>query len=157
MTMTLKSYTLPQLKQLGARIAKEITKQESAGKASFLKRLKKMASEHGLSLDDVLGNAAHAKRQKPVTAKLASTPKAPLPVKYRHPSNKELTWSGRGRKPRWVEAWLANGGALDALATAAEKFAKKQQRKATSSESAPTGAEAVAEAASVTDATTTAA
>lgn len=157
MSLTLKSYTLPQLKQLRARIAKEISKQESAGKVSFLKRLKRMASEHGLSLDDVLGNAAQGKRQKPVTAKPAPTQKAPLPVKYRHPSNKELTWSGRGRKPQWVEAWLANGGALDALATAAEKFAKKQQRKAASSESAPTGAKAVAEAASVADAAATAA
>jgi DNA-binding protein H-NS len=28
-------------------------------------------------------------------------------VKYRHPENAELCWSGRGRKPKWVEAWLA--------------------------------------------------
>lgn len=31
-------------------------------------------------------------------------------VAYRHPENHELTWSGRGRQPKWVEAWLAQEG-----------------------------------------------
>ena len=36
-------------------------------------------------------------------------------VKYRHPENAGLEWTGRGRKPKWVEAWVANGGSLDNL------------------------------------------
>jgi DNA-binding protein H-NS len=36
-------------------------------------------------------------------------------VKYRHPQNTELAWTGRGRKPKWVEAWVANGGNIDNL------------------------------------------
>ncbi|MCK9988149.1 MAG: DNA-binding protein H-NS [Azoarcus sp.] len=155
MTQNLSSYTLPQLKQLSARIAKEIAKQESAGKASMLKKLQKMAREHGLSLDELVG-ASGATRTKPAKAPSKALPAArvPLPAKYRHPSNKELAWSGRGRRPQWVEAWLANGGAMEALATAAQKFDKRQAKLKAPSESRPMASEAVSAAGSRTNAPT---
>lgn len=130
MTWNLASYSLPQLKQLSARVAKEIVKQESAIKVATLKKLEKLAREHGLTLNEVLADVPVATARKAPAAKVAPTPKPALPPKYRHPSKSDLAWSGRGRKPQWVEAWLANGGALDALAIAAEKFAKKLQRQA---------------------------
>ena len=37
------------------------------------------------------------------------------PVKYRHPGNHELEWSGKGRQPKWVEGYLANGGSMVSL------------------------------------------
>jgi ribosome modulation factor len=36
-------------------------------------------------------------------------------ARYRHPSDTSLTWTGRGRKPAWVQNWLDNGGSLDDL------------------------------------------
>lgn len=36
-------------------------------------------------------------------------------IKYRHPAMPDLTWNGKGRQPKWVEAYLANGGALVSL------------------------------------------
>lgn len=39
-------------------------------------------------------------------------------VAYRHPDIAGITWSGRGRKPGWIEAWLKNGGTLEELSTA---------------------------------------
>lgn len=36
----------------------------------------------------------------------------PVAIKYR---SGEHTWTGRGRKPKWVEAYLANGGKLEDL------------------------------------------
>jgi DNA-binding protein H-NS len=36
--------------------------------------------------------------------------------KYRNPENEGETWSGRGRKPRWVEMALAHDRTLDDLA-----------------------------------------
>lgn len=38
-------------------------------------------------------------------------------VPYRHPEHTDQTWSGRGRKPLWVEQWLAKGGTLEELST----------------------------------------
>ncbi|MDO9227135.1 MAG: ParB/RepB/Spo0J family partition protein [Pseudomonadota bacterium] len=37
-----------------------------------------------------------------------------LPIKYAHPHNGML-WSGRGKKPRWVEEWLEAGNNLEEL------------------------------------------
>ncbi|MBK7416327.1 MAG: H-NS histone family protein [Dechloromonas sp.] len=36
-------------------------------------------------------------------------------VKYRHPEDASLEWTGRGRKPKWVEAWLVSGKNMEAL------------------------------------------
>lgn len=40
-------------------------------------------------------------------------------AKYHHPQEPSLTWSGKGRQPKWVEAFIAQGGTLDELADAA--------------------------------------
>ena len=37
-------------------------------------------------------------------------------VRYRHPTNENQTWTGRGRKPAWVQEWLDAGGTLEELA-----------------------------------------
>lgn len=39
-----------------------------------------------------------------------------IKCEYAHPQNRELQWSGRGKKPKWVEHWLAEAGnTLDQL------------------------------------------
>ncbi|MCD0493834.1 H-NS histone family protein [Chromobacterium violaceum] len=37
-------------------------------------------------------------------------------VRYRHPEHENQTWTGRGRKPQWVQDWLNAGGTLEELA-----------------------------------------
>lgn len=37
------------------------------------------------------------------------------PIRYRHPDNPSITWTGRGKKPQWVITWIADGGSLDDL------------------------------------------
>lgn len=50
-----------------------------------------------------------------------------MPFKYRNPDDPAQGWSGRGRKPGWVVAWLANGGALSALEhTGAQKQSRRR-------------------------------
>ncbi|MHB1944288.1 MAG: H-NS histone family protein [Metallibacterium sp.] len=39
----------------------------------------------------------------------AKTKGAPVAVKYRNPANKEQTWAGRGKRPRWFHEALAAG------------------------------------------------
>lgn len=64
--------------------------------------MEKLASEQVLTLEDVLGTPAKGRAAK-------------LPPKYRNPSNAKQTWSGRGRKPKWVSDHLAAAGDLEGL------------------------------------------
>ncbi|WP_240794473.1 H-NS family nucleoid-associated regulatory protein [Azoarcus sp. DD4] len=123
----LKRYTLPQLRELGSRIGKAIDRQESAARAAVIRRIAALARSHGVSLDELAADAVAMKAGEPAARRApAAMPREPLPAKYRHPNNRELGWSGRGRQPHWVTAWLANGGSLDALAIAAEKLAPRR-------------------------------
>ena len=42
--------------------------------------------------------------------------RAKVTPKYQNPARKSETWSGRGRKPAWVQAILDQGGKLDDIA-----------------------------------------
>lgn len=48
-------------------------------------------------------------------------------VKYRHPANRDLEWSGKGRQPKWVEAYLANGGSIVSLEVEVQSRLADQQ------------------------------
>ena len=37
----------------------------------------------------------------------------PVAPKYRNPADANETWTGRGRRPRWVDEYLDQGGTLD--------------------------------------------
>jgi len=39
--------------------------------------------------------------------------------KYRHPKDMILTWSGRGKKPGWMQDWIAAGNDMNDLLIAA--------------------------------------
>lgn len=116
----LTEYTLAQLKQLQSRISKELTRREIDKKTALLKRLRKLARDEGVELEELLSTTGQAKGPKsPKKSEAGTSMKAPLPIKYRNPSNLEQGWSGRGRKPGWFEAWVNNGGSVDALKNAA--------------------------------------
>ena len=73
------------------------------------------ARSFGLDPDVIrCGQDGKAKRAPEGAAAIATT--APSAIVYRHPEMSELlTWSGRGRKPKWVEAWIDQGGTLAEL------------------------------------------
>ncbi|MFC6522044.1 H-NS family nucleoid-associated regulatory protein [Undibacterium arcticum] len=62
-----------------------------------------IAQSVGLPLKDLLGGNLRAKKVGTVA------------VRYRHPSDASLQWTGRGRHPVWVRDWVASGKSLDAL------------------------------------------
>ncbi|MDT3672165.1 MAG: H-NS histone family protein [Aromatoleum sp.] len=53
--------------------------------------------------------AAKAKAAKKPTAK------ADPAIRYRHPDNPDQAWTGRGKKPQWVQDWLNAGRTLQEL------------------------------------------
>jgi len=103
-TMDLANIALAELKSLLAQIPKEIERREKEEKNKARKEIEAFAAERGFALSDLLGEAPAKKERVPVA------------VKYKHPTDATLVWTGRGRQPKWIVAFLANGGTFDQLA-----------------------------------------
>lgn len=91
--------------------------------ADVRKRLEQIARAEGYSIAELFGarsgNAPAAvpaaprmpaKRAARGPSKMAGTKVEP---KYRNPANGAETWSGRGKQPRWLAAYTAQGRALE--------------------------------------------
>lgn len=103
--MDLSTLSLSQLRDLQQQIPGELKRREAQEKDNILNEVRAFAKARGYAIEDLL--------TKEVKVKAPSGNK--VKVKYRHPENAALEWTGRGRKPKWVEAWLANGGNIDNL------------------------------------------
>ncbi len=103
MTIDLDTLSLSELKSLRNRVERAIAGFEDRKKREALAQLEETARTMGFSLAELTGSAP-AKIRKPVAAK------------YANPANPSATWTGRGRKPLWVQAALDAGKSLDDLA-----------------------------------------
>jgi DNA-binding protein H-NS len=109
--MDIAKLTTKELQALLQRIPKEINKRKGLEKAKLMDDIAQIASKHGYSLSELIGKAPRPR----VKGKKARKRK-PVAVKYRHPEQANLTWTGRGRKPHWVSEWLAEGKTMEKLA-----------------------------------------
>lgn len=103
LNVDLDSLSLKELKNLQTQIAASIASFEERKKKQAISELEERARSLGFSLGELLDAAQTRKR-------------APGKPKYANPANRAETWTGRGRKPRWVEAALKAGKSLDDLA-----------------------------------------
>lgn len=103
MDNNLDTLSLADLKSLRGRVDRAIATYEDRKKKEALAELEETARKMGYSLSDLTGVSGVKKRK----------PAAP---KYANPADATDTWTGRGRKPRWVVAALASGKSLEDLA-----------------------------------------
>lgn len=96
----LNSLTLDELKKLRKDVNKALENYEGRRMQEARAAVEAKAREMGFSLSDLSEGPAGKGR-------------SPRPAKYRHPENPSLTWSGRGRQPRWIKEALENGTSLD--------------------------------------------
>lgn len=106
--MDLSNLSIAELKNLQARIPEYIDKKKAEEKQKVIEETKAFLAAKGYSLDDVIGKSKGSTRK--------GAPRGPVAVKYRHPQNSHLAWTGRGRKPVWVVEWLKSGKTIEALA-----------------------------------------
>ena len=99
----LDSLSLEQLKSLQKDLAKHIENFEFRKMSDAAKRTAEFAAQFGYSLDELVG----------VSKTKARRTFAPVKPKYRNPDDSSVTWSGRGRKPLWMEAKLAEGAKIE--------------------------------------------
>jgi DNA-binding protein H-NS len=113
--MELKSLSLVELKKLKARLDKEIAKRALSEKKKVLKEFKALTKAHGIDITEIIKvDGRNGRRKSHGVARKRSVKRA-VSVKYQHPENPKLTWTGRGKKPKWLHEWLAAGGSLESL------------------------------------------
>lgn len=100
----LSDVTFTQLLECRATLDNEIRARESAEKAKAAKQVLELIRTHGLDIEQLKNNSAKGNLSR-----------KPVEAKYQHPNDASLTWTGRGRKPLWVTAWIEEGKELDAL------------------------------------------
>jgi len=81
-----------------------------------------LKTHHFLSISKAREQILHIARNAGLSDKQILAIKPPkttasgtVNVKYRHPDDQALQWSGRGRQPAWIKGWIASGKALDEL------------------------------------------
>lgn len=100
MDIDFNNLSLKELKDLQSQVAKAIASYEDRQKKKALAELEEKAREMGFSLSELTGGAGKRKR-------------APAPPKYANPADPSQTWTGRGRRPKWMEEALKAGKSPD--------------------------------------------
>jgi len=100
--MNLSELSISELQTLQNKISQEIKKRQKEKIAQAREQIMSIAQDAGLPLKDLISTPSRGKGMK-------------VPVRYRHPADPSLQWTGRGHQPRWVREWIASGKTLDAL------------------------------------------
>jgi DNA-binding protein H-NS len=103
MTFDLNSMSRKDLEKLRVDIDKALVKRAQDDLKTARLEIEKVAEIHGFSIEEL--TAAPLERVVRTRGKVAP--------KYRSPHDPELVWTGRGRKPLWVVAVLAEGYKLE--------------------------------------------
>ena len=103
MTIDLNEMSKQELLKLQRDVEKAIANYGDREKQDALAKLEAHARELGFNLFALVGTSV-TKTRKPAEAK------------YVNPEDPSMTWSGRGRKPLWFSAALANGMTPESLA-----------------------------------------
>ena len=88
--------SLGELKALRNDVDAAIGEFTSRKRVQARKALEVVAKKHGMSLNEIIGGGKKGKKIK-------------APAKYSNPANANETWSGRGRRPGWFKAAMAQG------------------------------------------------
>jgi DNA-binding protein H-NS len=94
--------SLEELQTLARDIETEVVSRREAERERVLSQMRELAGSLGMTLEDLV--RSEKGRGGAVAAK------------YRSPADPSLTWSGRGKRPAWVNEALAAGKTLDDLA-----------------------------------------
>lgn len=99
--MDLQTLSLDELKKLQNDVAIAIFNHEKHKRAKAVTEIESVAKANGYSLKELFDGENVASKKTKVAPK------------YANPADTSQTWTGRGRKPKWVEAMLASGKSLN--------------------------------------------
>ena len=103
MEADLETMDLKQLRELRGQVDRAIANYEDRRKRDARAAAEEAARQPGFSLSDLT-----SERGARGARKTAGTE-----ARYANPQDASQTWSGRGRRPRWVQEMLEAGGKLE--------------------------------------------
>lgn len=89
-------------------IRKELDSRKKHRVIEIRDMIRKAAEDLGMSQDELMSmmlNGRHGNRRS----------RGKVAPKYRNPNNPSETWTGRGKRPRWIESAISSGLTLDDL------------------------------------------
>lgn len=98
----LDTMSFAELKVIAPMVSAKIVEREKAERDAVKAELAELAKSKGFDMADLFGDAPKAAKGKKAVA-----------PKYRNTADASQTWTGRGRKPKWVIEALASGGTMD--------------------------------------------
>jgi DNA-binding protein H-NS len=98
----LSKYTITQLRALEIQVIDELKTRHFLSISKAREQILHIAQSAGLSEKDL-------RAIKPPKMAKQST----VELKYRNPANPSEQWSGRGRQPAWVKAFIASGKTME--------------------------------------------
>jgi DNA-binding protein H-NS len=101
----LSKLSIPELQALAQEIQEEIVSRRETEKQRVLDQMRELAGSIGMTLEELI-----------ITQRGGRAAKVGAAVKYRHPENPDQTWSGRGKRPQWLNDALAEGKSLEDFA-----------------------------------------
>jgi DNA-binding protein H-NS len=108
-TIDLSNYNLGELKGLQFDVEKEIKNRQQDEVKKAREQILAIAQDVGLPVEELLS----AKSTK--STKSRKSGQSNSAAQFRNPQDEGQTWTGRGRKPKWVLDALSNGKSMDDL------------------------------------------
>ena len=105
--------TLGDLLAQKAALEKQIASFQREQRGEAITKIKALMAEYGLTLADI--GSASAAKPAAVAKTITKAAGSKVAAKYRNPATGD-TWSGRGLKPKWMTAALANGASISDFA-----------------------------------------
>ncbi|SEA95360.1 DNA-binding protein H-NS [Thiothrix caldifontis] len=97
--LDISNLSVAELERLKGSIDSAIANRRDSELSSLREAIEDMIAQSGFTLEEVM--------------QARTTKKRVVKAKYSNPNNPEQTWSGRGRKPGWVEEWTSTGRDLN--------------------------------------------
>lgn len=101
--MDLSKLSIAELRSLQDKVKLEMKQREHHDLAQAREQILAIAHKVGIPLKELAAG---------VRVKSGS---GPVAVRYRNPGDSAQQWTGRGRQPKWVKAWVDAGKSLDLL------------------------------------------
>ena len=100
--MDLSNLSVGELRNLQDQIKIELKKREQHDLAKAREQILSIAQSVGIPIKDLISSGIRTKS-------------GAVAVKYRNPNDASQQWTGRGRKPKWVEEMLKSGASMASM------------------------------------------